>query len=410
MSKAPTFRFLILVYAADGTFLGQCPVVPDVHPIAEQAQFQALRLAWTVLTDVPARIDPIWDEKSREPLIQGLRVFVRTTRGAEVAAEAPVSFFGPQAREVASELIRLGLLKDGDTFQYRVKAFACSEEAEEPATVAPQWSVTAVARSPICGERSLAAFMAASDRSGPPDEFDDFPVFISAAVLDLAETLMEQAGENETGGVLIGHLWRDTQSPELFAEIAALIPAQHSAATSTKLTFTAETWQAARDAMRLRNRNEMFLGWHHTHPARYWCKCDAEKQKTCPLGEQFFSSADLDVARAVFARPYHTMLVTGDLPTPNLGWQRESALFGWRDTTVQRRGFYVLSRSPDPESVEAGNSGRSDDARPISHRTAEEPSAAAGIAARDARNAQSDGEHVSCVQPAREEQEHAEAI
>jgi hypothetical protein len=94
-------------------------------------------------------------------------------------------------------------------------------------------------------------------------------------------------------GVLRMH--RDPALPEIFAEVSAQVPAEHTQGTVAKLTFTAETWSAAHAAIHLRNQQEVYLGYWHSHPVREWCKsreCSPEKQKTCHLAKDFFSEDD----------------------------------------------------------------------------------------------------------------------
>ena len=101
------------------------------------------------------------------------------------------------------------------------------------------------------------------------------------------------ASGRETGGILIGRLHHDAALPEIFAEVSAQIPAEHTLGTVARLTFTAETWSAASAAIRLRNQGEVYLGYWHSHPVREWCRakeCTLEKQKTCRLAKDFFSA------------------------------------------------------------------------------------------------------------------------
>ncbi|HLV79237.1 MAG TPA: hypothetical protein VKT32_03115, partial [Chthonomonadaceae bacterium] len=240
--------------------------------------------------------------------------------------------------------VQEGKLKEGDVFTYQVTAFPLPDAPSAETRAGSEWTIEEVCPSPICGERPLHWFLQAARGVGEPDAHD-FPVFIPVSVLQQAEALKTQAQENETGGILIGYLWRDTESPELFAQITALVPAQHTVAQSTRLTFTAETWEAVQAAIGLRGRGEMWLAWIHSHPSRFWCHCPPEAQRQCPLGKQFFSVDDKALHRAVFSRAYHTALVTGDRPLPEGGWEMVHALYGWRDGRIAPRSFYVLDRA-----------------------------------------------------------------
>jgi hypothetical protein len=145
----------------------------------------------------------------------------------------------------------------------------------------------------------------------------------------------------ETGGILIGMLWRDAAAGEIFAEVTAQIPALHTTGTEVKLTFTPETWAAADAALRLRGRGECYLGYWHSHPVREWCKareCTPEKQKSCALAKDFFSTDDEAVMRAAFPRAYSLAIVANDTAFTDLSF----SMFGNREGLMQPRGFFVL--------------------------------------------------------------------
>ena len=95
---------------------------------------------------------------------------------------------------------------------------------------------------------------------------DDMPVFVPQHLLDqVAEQTLAERGR-ETGGILIGNLHRDATLPEIFAEVTAQIPAEHTRGDAVKLTFTPDTWVAVDNAIKLRGRSEIYLGYWHSHP------------------------------------------------------------------------------------------------------------------------------------------------
>jgi ABC-type proline/glycine betaine transport system substrate-binding protein len=167
------------------------------------------------------------------------------------------------------------------------------------------------------------------------------PVFIAPQVLrDAAERTAAQRG-TETGGVLIGKLWRDAVAGEIFAEVTAQIPAEHTSGTQVKLTFTVATWAAADAALRLRGRGEVYVGYWHSHPVFEWCKakeCTPDKQQTCLLAKDFFSADDEAVMRAAFPRAYNIALVANDTAFTGLTY----SMFGNREGLIQPRGYNIL--------------------------------------------------------------------
>lgn len=337
------YRFLAALSTDDGRSLGRLPISPDWYPAKEAARFRAQRRAGAP-PDAAAHIVPLWDADLGMPYVDGVRVDIADSRDEEPGCVVSPVYFRAEVQSLSSQLVKEGVLKEGDTFHYRIVAFPCPEEPPSGAAGAGNgWIVEEVSDSCICGERSVRSYLAASEPVNAPDS-EDYPVFIPPAILMQAEALKTEAEEKETGGILIGYLWRDSESTEIFAEVTALVPAQHTVAQSTKLTFTAETWEAVQTAIRLRRRGEIFLAWHHTHPSRFWCRCEPEAQKQCPLGKQFFSADDCALHRTVFSRAFHVALVTGDRPLEAGGWEMDHALYGWRNGTIVPRGYHLLRR------------------------------------------------------------------
>jgi len=346
----PRYHYLASLYSAEGSLLSRLAITPDWYPATEAARFRALRQCRSNALPGPARIQPIWDTETGAPLTAGVRAIVTDGEDREVTCEVGITYFKAQLQGAAADLIRTGKLQEGDTYQYVVHAIAAADSLAQPVgATALQWDVEDVSETVLSGQRPLRDLIEVSTPYGDDPDLapaqEDYPVFIPRAVLMAAEQLKEAAGENETGGILIGHLWRDTDTSEIYAEITGLVPARHTVEKSTSLRFTAQTWDAVQQAIALRNRGESWIGWYHTHPSRYWCKCDPESQKHCPLGEQFFSNDDLTVHRTVFSRGFHIALVTGDRPRPEGGWEMVHALYGWRDGSVQSRNFYLTGET-----------------------------------------------------------------
>jgi hypothetical protein len=192
-------------------------------------------------------------------------------------------------------------------------------------------------------DASLAALLARAKPAGVVDG-DDMPVFVSPQVLQEAAERTHAEEGTETGGVLIGMLWRDADAGEIFAEVTAQIPAEHTSGNNVKLTFTPQTWAATDAALRLRGRGESYLGYWHSHPVREWCKakeCTPEKQKSCRLAKDFFSADDEAVMRAAFPRAYSVAIVANDTAFTDLTF----SMFGNREGLLQPRGFYVLEEN-----------------------------------------------------------------
>jgi hypothetical protein len=123
--------------------------------------------------------------------------------------------------------------------------------------------------------------------------------------------------------------------------VTGQIPARNTEADLTTLRFTAETWTQVQSTLDLRGREEIMLGWWHSHPKQAWCKqCPDDKQADCQLLCDFFSAHDRRLHRAVFPRAYSIALVVNDMADGHT-----YSLFGWRKGQIELRGFH-LARDP----------------------------------------------------------------
>ena len=169
------------------------------------------------------------------------------------------------AAQTSAEFVKRGKLAAGDTYLFQAVAFAQNGNGNGKPAGGLQLEVVEETRAGVWSNRASTTFRAAASPAGVVDA-DDMPVFIPQRVLDEAAALTRAADGRETGGVLIGRLHRDAALPEIFAEVTAQIPAEHTQGTAAKLTFTAETWSAASAAIRLRSQGEVYLGYWHSPP------------------------------------------------------------------------------------------------------------------------------------------------
>jgi hypothetical protein len=331
------YRFAVPLFRQDGTCAGTVPAERD----------WALAHEWTIFFhqrrgDLPlagngsAAVLPLWDRTLGEPYCRGYRVMVARHGQGPVTADFPITHFAEIAKAAASLFIERGLLREGERYSYHLVAHPAAAEVPQPGEL----TVTNASPGVPVREASLGARRARGKPAGVQDA-DDMPVFVSGQVLrEAAERTALERGR-ETGGILIGMLGRDGAGGEIFAEITAQIPAQHTTGTQVKLTFTPQTWAAADAARRLRGRGEISLGYWHSHPVLEWCKgkaCSLEKQKTCPLARDFFSPDDEAVMRAAFPRAYSLAIVANDTAFTDLTF----SMFGNREGLLQPRGFCVL--------------------------------------------------------------------
>jgi hypothetical protein len=335
------YRYGLLLFRKDGSALGSASVTVDWEPAAEWTRFHHARRGGVPLSgEGTASIEPLWDKMEGEPGLSGFRVAYESG-GRKVSWDFPTSYFREAASQASAEFVKRGKLEAGDTYLYQAVAFAGNGNGKAAGGLA----LEVVEEQPDLRfvESHLDDFRRRSVPAGVVDA-DDMPVFIPQRVLDEAGALTRGAEKRETGGILIGRLHHDAALPEIFAEVTAQIPAEHTEGTVAKLTFTAETWSAASAAIRLRNQGEVYLGYWHSHPVREWCRakeCTPEKQKTCQLAKDFFSEDDRAVMRAAFPRAHSLGLVANDTAFLDLSF----SLFGWREGRIHPRGFHLLEES-----------------------------------------------------------------
>jgi hypothetical protein len=340
------YRFAVALFREDGTSLGTVPANRDWEPAHEWTRFYFQRRGELALDgDGSASVLPLWEHTLGEPYCRGYRVQIEQPGRRPVAADFSMTHFRDFASAVASVYVERKALRAGDRYSYLVVAHPTPEETPK------NGGLTVTNSSPGLPARdaTLDSFLVRAKPSGVMD-IDDMPVFVSSRVLEEAAERTHAEEGTETGGILIGMLWRDVGTGELFVEVTAQIPAEHTSGNNVKLTFTAETWAAASAALRLRARGEIYLGYWHSHPVREWCKakeCTPEKQRTCHLAKDFFSPDDEAVIRAAFPRAYSVAIVANDKAFTDLTF----SMFGNREGITQPRGFYVLEEKTSDTQI-----------------------------------------------------------
>ena len=335
-----------------GTLLGTVPITPDWGPALEWARFSSARRDTRQAPSWAAEgghIEPVLDARAGGPHLSACRAVIPRGDGAPSLVDIPLEYFRRYARTASSSLVAQGTLAPGEVFQYLVCAYPAQPEPDTGKRPAAARFSTRSAGQPIAlEESSLCEFLADSSPYGP-EEGDRVPVFIPQDVVREAADLMRQAEAAETGGILIGRLHRDSGRPELFVEVTTQIPARHVRQELTRLTFTPETWAAVDQAVALRRKEEIYVGWWHTHPAAHWCdRCPPEKRRQCKSqgksSGDFFSLHDEALHRTVFPRAYSIALVLSDgCPT---GDSPLVSLYGWDQGIIRSRGFHVLGATP----------------------------------------------------------------
>lgn len=336
------YQYAIDYFSEKGERRGSLSVEPDWGPARECAQFLAIRkgIVSPVLREGAGRVEPVWDSDCGEPVVGATRVVVAAETGDEtVCEEIPsVAYFRQLAQQGSGTMVERGLLEQGERFLYKVCAYpgapsSDGSDAGEP----PAFSVEEIDERLPLGERPLEPLLAGAVSRSTDGDPNDMRVFIPEEVMDAVGERSREAGEVETGGVLVGNLHRCPSSLEVYLEVTAQIPAAHTDSQATRLTFTADSWTAVQAAIDLRRRHELMCGWWHFHPD--FCRnCPEEKQRACIIPRPFFSPEDVHMHRAIFPRAFHVALLVSDHGREPF----DVRLFGWRHGMVVSRGFDVL--------------------------------------------------------------------
>ncbi len=346
------YRYAMEFYRDDGTCVGQVPVTMDAVPALEWTWLQGLRRGQLELSDGTgsSAVRPLWNSEVGEPYIDGFRVTILSDEDDGVSEDFSTQFFKRTAEEVRANLIASKQLKNGETVRYVTLAFLNDAHATtgpgspfKSREVPPDFHLV---------ESDLKSFVDRSELIGDVTP-EDIPVLIPRHILDETRELALESREKETGGILIGHLHRDRNVPELFVEVTAQIPATHTVAEATRLTFTADTWAAAQAAVDLRGEGETWVSWWHDHiPVALQCKdCPEEKRAVCPLARGLFSQDDRQLHRTVFPKAFASAL-TVSLAGNGKGDEVKHTLYGWRHGVIEPRGFYLLNNDLSPTGGE----------------------------------------------------------
>lgn len=335
-----------------GLVLAAVDVEPDWSVAIEWAHWRAVVESGShpLLGDPGGSVEPVWAPGGGASVVSAVRV--RSASGPDpdesefvLAVDSP--FFRELARRASAVGVERGALEAGQSYDYRIEARVGSGGLGAGASSSVSegglgdWGFEDVTDRLPVRTASLDARDRRAQARGRGAHGDDTRTFIGESVLAAVDEGARSAGDVEVGGVLLGYVSRDTGSGAYFVDVTAQVPARHTEATRSSLTFTAETWADVHAQARARGHDELVLGWWHLHPdfAEGACsRCPLERRRTCPLSNAFFSSTDVHMHGAVFPRAYQVALLVSDLGQA----EREVGLYGWREGTVVARGFEVV--------------------------------------------------------------------
>lgn len=335
-------EYSVDLYDRDGRPLGRSIVTPDWAPLAEHVHFNGIvrGVLPPLMSQPPAELCPVWHPRRGAPFVDGVRIEMNGPAGKRHSASFPLDCFKAEAKRVSGEHIAAGTLKDGELFRYRALARPRNQPAESSGRMA-LLDFEEIEQPLTMAESSLREFLDRSTSLGGRSRTDDevLPIFVAQAVVAQSVDLVRAAGDLETGGILVGRLRQDRSAgaAKVFLEITAQIPALHTDQEEMRVTFTDKTWAAARDALALRQSEEMIVGWFHSHPD-FCGKCTVEKRADCSLNGIFFSKTDISLHRTMFPKAWMAGLLFSNRPAGII-----PAMYGWRRGAVAARPFHLLA-------------------------------------------------------------------
>ncbi|HWG47332.1 MAG TPA: Mov34/MPN/PAD-1 family protein [Gemmataceae bacterium] len=344
MTRPQTYRFhLEFRSLQDAQVRGDISLTEiDFAHAVEAALFDGLRRSRFTRYEVPragVRLEPrFYKAKSGLSLCVGFAVILPTPDGGEHRVDCGLQWFRSRAERVIADMVldtavlpsvvlfQLAAYPDDGVQPYRRHDGIVLEANPLAVPIQPgsrRELGPAVAWDGLCSE--------------------DLPVFIPRRVLEDALTEARSTPDHEVGGVLLGHLRRDTGDDELFLEVTCHVPAQATETAATSITFTADTWDHARRVADLRGEGEIFVGWVHSHPFLLPDPVPEPLPVECVNDILFFSDDDRFVMEQAFARPFLVALQTAvDSRLERALGHLPLRLYGWRDGEVVPRGFQVI--------------------------------------------------------------------
>jgi hypothetical protein len=332
------FEFgLELSRRATGELVGRANVKVDWAPVEEHLMLKLVRGGEVEDFDAAVRVtlEPVWSKEA--PVVRGVKATAVAQGARPASMVVTLDYFRALAQRAANRLVEVGKLRSGELFEYRVVAKECAAKGNGKGR---RIVMEAGGRGVNVLPGRMDELMGRAIGFGGAEE-RDVPVFVDWGALEEASILTREAGELETGGILVGYVRRDAETGEIFLEVTAQVPAR-AKSQLTRLSFGPQTWTDLDGAVNGRGKNEVWLGWWHSHS--FFKKAIGAEGEEETAGESrvaraFLSEEDVLLHRSVFPRAYSVALLLTDSPRWGLSW----TLFGWRGGMVAQRGFHVVN-------------------------------------------------------------------
>jgi proteasome lid subunit RPN8/RPN11 len=122
---------------------------------------------------------------------------------------------------------------------------------------------------------------------------DLMSIFVTYQVVEDIKAHLSRDTTKETGGVLVGNVYKSPSTDSYYTEILGAIPALHTVGTISHFQFTKDCWTGILQKQNSDYSGMPILGWYHSHPG---------------FGI-FLSGTDLDTQRSYFNKPWQIAIV-----------------------------------------------------------------------------------------------------
>jgi hypothetical protein len=169
---------------------------------------------------------------------------------------------------------------------------------------------------------------------------DDLKIFIRKEAINRLnkETRPSVKLGKELIGVLVGDVYRDPGTKEMFVEILDIIPAEKARSGFTYAVLDNKTLNEINDLLNDKYPGKCNVGWYHTHLIKMIrLSQDKGDYNFKEAAATFFSSDDYFVHQHFFKQPWHVAIVVD----PDV---RQMLIFQWKKGQIVTCGGYYICR------------------------------------------------------------------
>jgi hypothetical protein len=167
------------------------------------------------------------------------------------------------------------------------------------------------------------------------------PIFVRRGARDrsLKAASVSAGTEEEVGGFLIGRVYRDPETGQLFVEVAEVVEADQARGTYLSVDFDYNAWRQVLDRIDRDFPGQFLVGWYHTHLVSQAVVVPVDQpdkeREYIAIYSPFFSHLDLFLHRHFFPDPWHVALLL-DLRC------NAQVFFAWQSGQIKpTQGYYL---------------------------------------------------------------------